>query len=206
MDEPNGYDIEHIQAYLSSDAMVEVGNDGRKALALRGLDHGIWGSTQAPMERANDLITIQPLDRGDSFSRWFTYKAVRKLFDIPCLCKPKPSKITGLPSYKETTLLRFTLYVTSILASLLLTLSITVLWLIKSSGWRLVTIAVFNLLLSVCLTACTTATRAEIFSVTATYVFKPVSLLDGEWLLILHSFAAVQVVFVGTTIGNGVGN
>lgn len=62
---------------------------------------------------------------------------------------------------------------------------------------RLVLIAAFNVLLSVCLIGFTNAKRSEVFAITVASVFPVLYIAKAN----LHSFAAVQVVFVGTETG-----
>lgn len=87
----------------------------------------------------------------------------------------KPDKVSGIVSYNGSKLLRITYYITSALASLLLVLSISILWLVYSMPARLGIITGFNVLISLCLTTLTTASRAEVFAVTARYVLRVAS-------------------------------
>jgi hypothetical protein len=82
----------------------------------------------------------------------------------------KPSPVHGVVGYEETIIYRITYWITSILASLILILSIVVLYLVHSTPARLGTIAAFNILVSVCLMALTNAKRTEVFAITAAYV------------------------------------
>jgi hypothetical protein len=167
MDEPNEYDMENLQNFLSSDEMLEILDDGKPSCALLGRDRQIWGSTTNRQQRAPDLVSIQAVHRGDAFTQWFALKIVPKALGTCCVRYRKPSRATGLVSHNQESLLRLTHFVTGVLASLLLTVSIIVLWFIHSPNGRLGTIAAFNLVLSVCLSVFTTASRAEIFSITA---------------------------------------
>jgi len=92
----------------------------------------------------------------------------------------KPSTVSGLRGFHDSSLLQLTFLITSLLASLLPIASISILYCINSMSARLGTIAAFNIVLSLCLSAFTTANRSEAFAITA-------------------AFAAVQVVFVGST-------
>jgi hypothetical protein len=78
--------------------------------------------------------------------------------------------VHGVVGYEDTTIYRITYWITSILASLILIISIVVLYLVHSMPARLGTIAGFNILVSICLMALTNAKRAEIFAITAAYV------------------------------------
>lgn len=166
MKEPGAHDLQYLQKYMEAEEM------GPRTLT--GEDSDTWGTTETPPFQACDLITLQPAHHEDAFSRWFTESALRKyLFNSWCHRKRKPSTKFGVITYREKTLLRVTHFITSILASMFPIASITILWFVTSSGARLGIIAAFNLVLSICLTGFTKATRAEVFAVTAACVPLP---------------------------------
>lgn len=175
---PGAYDMDCLQKFLAS---AKIG----EPYALTGLDANIWGSHEHPRERERDLVALKPRQDEDIFSNWVTGKGISKFFDLGCAGRRKPSSDNGLVGYEESTLLRLTYNITSALASLLPIFSIAVLSVVQSLKLRLAIIAVFNLVLFVCLTTLTTAKRTDVFAVTA-------------------AFSAVQVVFVqGNTSGSG---
>jgi hypothetical protein len=157
MEEPSEDDLEHIKYYLESEDM------GPKALT--GEDCGTWGTVLDPNRRAPDLISLRPPGQMDAFSRWFTKKAVEKFLETG-LYRRFSSKVHGQSGYKESSLLTITHFITSIVASMLPILSITVLWNVKSAQARLGIVACFTLLLTVCLTVLTNASRTEVFAMT----------------------------------------
>ena len=143
-------------------------------LAFIGDDAAIWGSTEHPKSYCPDLVTLRSRRREDSFSNWVTEKVVLKLFSYGCARLKKASRVYGVVGYKDSKVLRVTFWITTVLASLLPIASIAVLYCVQSILARLTVIAIFNLLVSLCLTAFTTAKRTDIFSVTAAYVQGPV--------------------------------
>lgn len=167
---PGAYDMKYIQKYLET---YEMG-----PLALTGRDSDIWGSMADPESHADDLIALLPRHEEDFFSRFVTEKASTKMLEVCSFLKNRRlGKERGLESLEDDTMLRWTRHGTSILASVLPILSIIILYYVHSLEVRLGIIAVFNIVLSFCLTVFTTAKKTEIFAVVA-------------------GFSAVQVVFV----------
>lgn len=175
--EPSKWDLNDIQHYLTTKDMGP--------LALIGDDAAIWGSVLNPTSYCPDLVALRGRHNEDSFSKWVTEKMLLKLFLCGCAHWKKVSRRYGAVGYHDSTLLQVTFWITSILASLLPIASITILCFVKSMAARLGVIAAFNLILSLCLTAFTTAKRTDVFAVAA-------------------AFSAVQVVFVGTNGNNSI--
>lgn len=163
--------MDYIRRYLASD---EIG----EPYPLTGDDSDTWGTFPDPETHADDLITLKPRRDEDGFSNWITSKGIVKFLALGGARFGRPSaKHGGRVSFEDTTLLRITYCITSIIASLSPIVSIAVLYVVHSMKIRLVLIAVFNVLITLCLTIFTTAKRTEIFAVAA-------------------AFSAIQVVFV----------
>lgn len=167
---PSKWDLNYVQHYLATKDMGP--------LALAGDDAPIWGSTKEPNSFCPDLITLRPRHNEDTFSRWVTERAIIKLFKCGCHRLMKVSRIHGVPGFKDSTLLQVTFWITTVIASLLPIASISVLYYVHSMLARLAIIATFNVVVSLCLMAFTTAKRLDVFAVAA-------------------AFSAVQAVFVG---------
>ncbi|KAH3917014.1 hypothetical protein HBH56_051130 [Parastagonospora nodorum] len=165
------WDLHYMQNYLQTDAMGP--------LALTGDDAGAWGSVEHRKSHQPDLVALCPRTEMDPFSKWAADSTILNLFKCGCARLIKPSRIHGVVGYEDSTIYRITYWITSVLASLLPIASIAVLYCVHSMPMRLVVIAVFNMLVTLCLVGFTNARRAEVFAVTA-------------------AFAAVQVVFVAT--------
>ncbi|KAH3997553.1 hypothetical protein HBI70_073480 [Parastagonospora nodorum] len=168
---PATWDLHYMQNYLQTDAMGP--------LALTGDDAGAWGSVEHRKSHQPDLVALCPRTEMDPFSKWAADSTILNLFKCGCARLIKPSRIHGVVGYEDSTIYRITYWITSVLASLLPIASIAVLYCVHSMPMRLVVIAVFNMLVTLCLVGFTNARRAEVFAVTA-------------------AFAAVQVVFVAT--------
>jgi hypothetical protein len=159
MKEPSSYDLRDLQKYFRE-----------MKLPLLGLDKTIWGwpkvnsSTHHP--HAPDLVTLRPRAEQDSFSKWVVEKALKRFFRYSKR-RLERSRVNGMKGYDDEKFLQITYLITSIIASLIPSISIITLYYIKSTIARLGMLAVFNLLISVCLTAFTTARRADIFAITA---------------------------------------
>jgi hypothetical protein len=132
---------------------------------LSGYDAYIWGSNNKPPEP--DLITLRPRKKKDRFSKWAEENALSKL--VRCGCAPllTVSRTLGVVGYDDETIYRITYWITSIVASLIPIASIAILYCVQSMPVRLGIIAIFNVLVSVCLMGLANAKRAEVFAITA---------------------------------------
>lgn len=169
MSPPGKRDISYLQRFLESDDMGPS--------ALTGDDSSIWGHMDEPNKRAPDLVALLSRQDEDPFSTWVTEKAISKLSNIRWLQSKELLTVRGLRGFKDTSLIRITGIFTSIIASALPVLSIVILYFVKSLTSRIGVIALFNFVLSFCMTIFTKAKRSEIFAISA-------------------AFSAVQVVFV----------
>jgi hypothetical protein len=165
---PGKWDLHHIQDYLQSPEMGP--------LALCGEDATIWGSVLDRKSHKPDLVALRPRAKKDAFSEWAAENTIFNLFKCGCVRFMKPSRVHGTVGYEDTTIYRITYWITSILASLIPIASIVVLYFVDSMPARLGIIAMFNVLVSVCLMAFANAKRAEVFAVTAAYVLSAVNL------------------------------
>jgi len=156
--EPDRFDLNDVYCLLHSDAMDGGG--------LGGDDREIWGLPDDSEMYAPDLIGVCPREPADPFSRWVSENAIY-LFRCGLGRLKKPDKHHGRRVYYDTTVLRVTSWITSILASLLPIASILILLHLDSLKMKLWVIGAFNVLLSVCLKTLTEAKRAELFAVTA---------------------------------------
>ncbi|KAK7729616.1 hypothetical protein SLS57_002104 [Botryosphaeria dothidea] len=179
---PGVYDMDFIQRFLASDEMGEP-------YPLTGRDCLTWGMhthANPKIQPANDLVALKPRRNADGFSNWVTGTGINKFFALGCARFRKPSDRHGRVGFEDSAIHRVTYSITSVLASLLPIASIAVLYAVHSMKLRLVLIAVFNVLLTVCLTTFTTAKRTDVFAVAA-------------------AFSAVQVVFVQGGDSDGIG-
>jgi hypothetical protein len=162
MSEPKDNMLADLQDFLASDEMGSQIFDGSDAL--------IWGTKLERDDRAVDLVTLLPSRKQDSFSEVFSDMIMKTFFAYRGHRFRKPHKVNGMIFYKKNAILRITLWITSVLASLLPIASIVVLYRVASTPARLGIIAMFNLLVSMSLATFTTASRSEIFAVTTAYV------------------------------------
>ncbi|KAF2832478.1 hypothetical protein CC86DRAFT_462761 [Ophiobolus disseminans] len=174
--EPDRFDLRDFQHFMGNEELMGV-------WALTDHDRDVWGSAIEPEATSIDLVGIQTRHKEDSFSKWVAEHAI---YLLRCgLARVKrPDKRTGMVGYYESSVLKITFGLTSILASLIPIASIIVLVVLsprpidKAFRAQIATIAAFNVLISVCLTIFTDAKRTDVFAVTA-------------------AFTAVQVVFLG---------
>ncbi|KAL1639640.1 hypothetical protein SLS58_007699 [Diplodia intermedia] len=186
---PGAHDQRYLQKFLESRAMDHG--------ALTGGDALLWGTIDAPRAHASDLVALLPR-RGadDAFSKWATEKLVARLLrwrrhrgaaarardDVDGDDADDGDDRWRLKGYEDGSVLRWTFFVASALASALPVVAIAILYCVPSVPARLGLIAVFSVLLSAAMATFTSARRVDVFAVSA-------------------AFAAVQVVFVqvGTT-------
>jgi hypothetical protein len=159
--EPERWDLEHVQSLLEP----EVNNTG--PLILPGPDGTTWGSVADPKTYSPDLITLCPRQKEDPFSSWVSKAALLNMFRCGCDRFKKKSRKHGVVGYMDTSILKITQWLTSILASLFPIASILVLYRVHSMSAKLGIIAGFNILLSVSLIGFAGAKRSEVFAVTA---------------------------------------
>ncbi|KAJ9669077.1 hypothetical protein H2201_000903 [Coniosporium apollinis] len=142
----------------------------RGAGALIGPDVQVWGDIRSPGTHYKDLIALKARQVEDPFFRLVSSRFLGW----------KPSRIHPGFGYEEFTLMNITAIVTSLVAPLLPIASIAILCAVQSTSSRIAVIAALNFVFSFCLMAFARARRTEVFAATA-------------------AFAAVQVVFVGTS-------
>ena len=161
MSEPDDWDMRDIQNFLVTQKMRMGGG-----MALLGSDAKFYGSMLDRKSYAPDLKTLYPRLKEDPFSMLVARNALASLILCGFSRWIKPSRRNGAVGYQDSTIFKITYWLTSIFASLLLASSIIILYFVRPMPARLAIIAVFNLLLSVCLSGLTNAKRSEIFAVT----------------------------------------
>jgi len=136
------------------------------ALALIEKDAHTWGSVLDRTSHSVDLVALRPRQQEDPFSGWISKNALVLLLRCGLARIKAPSRIHGVVGYNDGTIFKITYWISSILASLIPVLSIVVLYRVHSITNRLGIIAIFNILMSVCLSGFTNAKRSEVFTIT----------------------------------------
>ncbi|KAF2655457.1 hypothetical protein K491DRAFT_598815 [Lophiostoma macrostomum CBS 122681] len=173
--EPEKWDLTSIQNFLASPQMLRNGG-----VAFLGDDHATWGSALHRDSYEQDLLILKPRPKADPFS-YFLSRSVLNILSFCCgKWHSEPSRHAKRTfSIKDTTVLKTTRWISSILASFIPLVSIVLLYRVQSMTTRFVIIGVFNALATVCVSTLTDANRSDVFAITS-------------------AFSAVQVVFVGT--------
>jgi hypothetical protein len=161
MEAPGRFDLSDMQYLLHSDDMLPDEE--------RVLDRTTWGSPFEPDNHAPDLIGIHPREKVDKFSRFISENAIH-LFKCGLGRLTKGDKHLSRKIYYDSTVAKITLWITSVVVSLLPIVSILVLLNLHSLNAKLWTIAAFNVAISACLNIFAEAKRAEVFAVNAAYV------------------------------------
>lgn len=130
-----------------------------------GEDSETWGHPDRPENHPPDLIGIKPRGNQDTFSRLVAENAIH-LFKVGSRCIAKKHRRGSREVYYDSQILKFTLVMTSILASLIPIASIWVLMSLKSKTHQMVSAAAFNVLISACLNL-TDTRRTDVFAVIA---------------------------------------
>ncbi|CAN9438104.1 unnamed protein product [Alternaria alternata] len=171
---PDRFDLHDLQSFLEGENMAPE--------HMTGIDADIWGKTGDADNHPPDIVCVHPRDIPDKFSRVVSKRAIY-LFKYGMGVFTKGDHHLGRKVYYDTTVVKITLWVTSMITAMLPIASILVLIQLESLKAKLWTIAAFNVGMSFCLTFFANAKRAGAFAVTS-------------------AFAAVLVVFVSTDRGN----
>jgi hypothetical protein len=119
-----------------------------------------------PDVHAPDLIGLCQREKTDAFTRFVADNAVH-LFDYGLGRLLRKDPHFGNQVYYDSTVIQVTFWVTSFLASLLPIGSIIVLINLETLKAKLWDVAGFDVLISLCLTLFTDASRKDVFAVTA---------------------------------------
>ncbi|POS69131.1 hypothetical protein DHEL01_v212473 [Diaporthe helianthi] len=155
LDGPNKIDLGFIKEWLERDSMG--------AFPIFGPDMDAWSHTE-------DLIALKPRSPQDPTSRWFTatiFPLYHGLIGQKVKDPESPELGDGLYNCNEAILSSRANIFTTVLASLLPVLSITVLYTIHADIIKLGLIVVFSACFSLALALTTNARRIEIFAATA---------------------------------------
>jgi hypothetical protein len=175
---PTRHDLRRLREWL---LRPECGDN-----FLRGIERDILHQDDRldiDQERASDLVTMsREAIEHDFFSRWLSDEVLDKFHSLVGWRLKRPvDDESGIYHYRKLHLRAFSHLIGVILASVIPAASIFTLYFVPHPVDRLVVLLGFSVLFSVCLALFTSARRVEVFSATA-------------------AFAAVQVVFVGSTI------
>jgi len=113
---------------------------------------------------APDLIALKKRKYDDPFSKWLAEKLI---YALKLHRFTKPSVVHGIVIYRDKSVLKFTSWITTIMAPVFCISCMIVLYVIPSMRVKLALIAVVNILGSVFLATFTSAKRVEIFAVLA---------------------------------------
>jgi hypothetical protein len=161
--------------------------------------HGAGSDTWDDAKLRPDLVALRPRSENDKrFSRRATNYLIalfRRVFRWKGLFSGD-IEIPGLVDYQASNLLLIMQITTAVLSSLLLMISVVVLYFVHPTGARLGIIGAFTVIFSLSLAVFSGANRNEIFGATAAWVssvnrYKFTT--NGSSRCI-----AVQIVFVGT--------
>ncbi|KAE9365191.1 hypothetical protein N431DRAFT_496331 [Stipitochalara longipes BDJ] len=161
--DPARRDLRSLQDWLERPNM---GN-----LALIGKDRDTWGASDEPISPNMGLLAIHSGGENDAFSSWFAQRFIRWVHHILWHRMKKPDDVeSGIVSYEDKVLQKFTLHITTIIASLLPIVAIIALYLIGPMNERLGLMALFTVVFTACLSVFTNAKRGEIFIAASTWV------------------------------------
>ncbi len=170
---------------------------------LLGRDSSIWKDESLRY----DLISIHTSHDFDIITKWLIEILLRSYHQLIGRRKKirkcsNPNADADLFHYDDDRLEVPATVISTVLASLLPTLSIVVLYIVHNMPARLALVAALTTIFSVGVAVLTKARRVDIFAATAAYVtsFHGLNSADNT------RFAAVQVVFIGTNVPGSSGN
>jgi type IV secretory pathway VirB2 component (pilin) len=141
--------------------------------ALVGKDRDTWGTSEEPLSRHMDLLTIKSNIENDVFSTWFSRKFIHWFHHILWhRIKKADDAESGIVSYEDKTLQKYTSHITTIIASSLPILAIVVLYCVEAMNARLGLTTLFTVVFAVCLSFFTNGTKGDTFIATSTWVLS----------------------------------
>ncbi|KAK2607899.1 hypothetical protein N8I77_006542 [Diaporthe amygdali] len=152
---PNKLDLEFLQEWFQRESMG--------AFPILGPDMDAWNHTE-------DLVALKSRSPKDPTSSWFIttiFPLYHRLIGQKLKNPESPELGDGIYNYKESILSSAANVFTTVVASLLPLLSITVLYIIQSNTMKLGVIVAFSACFSLALALMTNARRIEIFAATA---------------------------------------
>jgi hypothetical protein len=159
--DPSKHDLISIREWLETPNM---GN-----LSLIGIDRTTWGEGRS-IDPVHDLMSLSSSQNEDRFSRWLNERFLAWFHRIfwhritNCTADPE----SGIVTYDTECINRTAVRVTTIVASSLPILAISILYCVTSMGVRLGLIALFSIVFTTCLAFFTDIKRGEIFLATST--------------------------------------
>ncbi|KAM0798017.1 hypothetical protein BDR22DRAFT_823820 [Usnea florida] len=158
---PNPRDLAFLQQWMKRPSMGDV--------YLLGRDSDIWSKPDT-----SDLIALNARTAEDAFTTWVADRAVHWWHrSIGRFLRPAvPEYSANTVSYSSAGLLRLTSIISVILASLLPTAAIIVLYYINSDLLRLIMIGIFTAVFTTTLALVTNARTVDIFTATAAWVHR----------------------------------
>ncbi|CAG8952589.1 hypothetical protein HYFRA_00009695 [Hymenoscyphus fraxineus] len=170
---PRAHDLQSLRDWIQR---PQMGN-----YPLIGADRHTWGSLDSPIDPQTDLITLAPPTHNDIFTHWFFETIIPLLHRLPYAWSraKEPDVESGIIMYRDEKMQRYTAFLTTVVASLLPTVAIVVLYCVQEMRVRLGLIVGFTMVFTACLVVFTAGRRGEVFAASS-------------------AFAAVQVVFVST--------
>jgi hypothetical protein len=159
--DPSKHDLISIREWLETPNM---GN-----LSLLGQDRTTWGEGKS-IDPDHDLMTLRPGQTQDRFSRWLDERFISWFHHIfwHRITNANTDPESGIVTYSAEAIHRATAHVTTIVASSLPILAISILYCVTSMNVRLGLIALFSIIFTTCLTFFTDIKRGEIFLATST--------------------------------------
>ena len=157
---PVTHDLHTLQSWLARRTMGDM--------ALIGEDRKVWGYADGSVAPALDLIAVNPVTSKDPFSNWAVHIFTKWVYQrVLYRIKKANDEEAGVLVYEEETVLRWSAWISTAVASLLPVVSTIVLYFVEPTGLRLGLTVIFTFLFAVALMAFTTAKSMDVFIATA---------------------------------------
>lgn len=159
LSDPNRHDLEYVRKYLRRCAA----RDPRSV--IHGLDSRIWTDSDHEGADTRDLMVLRPRSTNDPFSKWVAEHLIRWVIEV--MWPSRGSQLEVKIDIDNARILQATSVITVIVAVLLVVGSIVVLYNTNTMKVRLILIAVFAVVTSVCIMVFTPAKKSEVLAITA---------------------------------------
>lgn len=137
-------------------------------MALIGEDRKVWGYADGSVTPASDLIAINPVISKDPFSNWAVHIFMKWIYRRALYPIKKVNDVeAGILVYEEETVLRWSAWISTVIASLLPIISTIALYFVVPTGLRLGLTVIFTFLFALALMTFTTARSMDVFIATA---------------------------------------
>jgi uncharacterized Tic20 family protein len=157
MNGPNPYDVTNMQRFMCGEHMDYNA-------ALLGPDMNVYGTVARKDSHSKELVVMRAREYNDWFSAKVLSVAAPVVAWLPWVRKDEQ---LGVVSVRDTSVFALTFFITSVIAAILPVVGMVVLAGLEGVEESMGMVAVFNVVVVVCLMVFTEARRKDVFLVVA---------------------------------------